>query len=61
MISFLHQPGCIYHILHNDHAHRLLKIVSRDVKFSFVITAITTIGLMLHHCGVVSFTLRVSL
>jgi hypothetical protein len=44
-ISFLHKPGYIYHIPHNNGAHCLLNIVSREEKVSFVITAFTTMGL----------------
>jgi hypothetical protein len=44
-ISFLHIPGYIYHIPHNNGAHSLLNIVSREEMVSFVITAFTTMGL----------------
>jgi hypothetical protein len=53
-ISFLHKPGYIYHILHNNGAH-CLNIVIGEEKVSFVITAFTTISLILHHCGIVSY------
>ena len=56
MISFLHKPGHIYHILRNTGVHRLLYIVSREEKVSFVIIAFTTMGLILRHCGIVSYT-----
>jgi len=55
-ISFLHKPGYIYHIPHNNGAHHLLNIVRKEEKVSFVITAFTTMGLILRHCGIVSDT-----
>jgi len=55
-ISFLHNPGYIYHIPHNNGAHRLLNIVRKEEKDSFAITALTTMGLILHHCGIVNYT-----
>jgi len=55
-ISFLHKPGYIYHIPHNNGAHRLLNIVRNEEKVSFVITAFTTMGLILRHCGIVNYT-----
>ena len=55
-ISFLDKPGYIYHIPHNSAAHLLLNIVCRDEKVSFVITAFTTMRLILHDCGIVSYT-----
>jgi hypothetical protein len=54
-ISILHEPGYKYHIPANTGAHRLLNIVSREEKVSFVITAFTTMGLILRHCGIVSY------
>jgi len=55
-ISFLHKPGYIDHIPYNNGVHRLLNIVSREEKVSFVINAFTTMGLILRHCGIVSYT-----
>jgi len=55
-ISFLHKPGYIYHIPHNNGAHCLLNIVRKEEKVSFVITAFNTMGLILCHCGIVSYT-----
>jgi len=55
-ISFLYNPGYIYHIPHNNGAHRLLNIVRKEEKVSFVITAFTTMGLRLRDCGIVSDT-----
>jgi len=56
-ISFLHKPGYIYHIPHNNGAHRLLNIVRKEEKVSFVITAFTTMGcIILRDCGMVSYT-----
>ena len=55
-ISFLHKPGYIYHIPHNNGAHRLLNIVRKEEKVSFIITAFTTMGHVLCHCGIVSYT-----
>jgi len=56
MISFLHKPEYIYHIPHNNGAHRLLNIIRKEEMVSFVITAFTTMGLILRHCGMVSET-----
>jgi len=55
-ISVLHNPGYIYHIPHNNGAHRLLNIVRKEEKVSCVITALTTMGLILPHCGIVNYT-----
>jgi len=55
-ISIPHIPGYIYHIPYNNGAHRLLNIINREEKVSFVITAFTTMGLILRHCGIVSYT-----
>jgi len=55
-ISFLHTPGYIYHIPHNNGAHCLLNILSREEKVSFVITAFTSMGLYYVICGIVSYT-----
>jgi len=49
MISVLHKAGYIYHIPHNNRAHRLLKVVSREEKVSFVITATATMGLIIYY------------
>jgi len=49
MISFLHKPGYVYHIPHNNHAHCLLKVFGRAQKVTFVITAITTMGLIFYY------------
>jgi len=56
MISFLHKPGYIYQIPHYNGAHRLLNIVRKAEKVSFVITAFTTMGLIPRHCSIVSDT-----
>jgi len=55
-ISFHHKPGYIYHISNNNGAHHLLNIPRKEDKVSFVITAFTTMGLILRHCGIVSYT-----
>jgi len=55
-ISFPHKPGYIYHIPHNNGAHRPLNIIRKEEKVSFVITAFTTMGLILRHCSIVSYT-----
>jgi len=55
-IGLLHKPGYIYHIPHNNGGHRLLNIVRNEEKVSFVITAFSTMGLILRHCGNVGYT-----
>ena len=55
-ISFLHKQGYTYHIPYNIGAHHLLNIVREEEKVSFAITAFTTMGLILRHCGIVSYT-----
>ena len=55
MISFLHEPGYMYHIPQNNDAHHLLNIVSREEMVPFVITAFTTMGLILRHCSIVRY------
>ena len=55
-ISFLHKPGYIYHIPLNNGAHRLLNIVRKEEKVFDVITAFTTSGRILRHCGIVIYT-----
>jgi hypothetical protein len=54
-ISFLHNPQYIYHILLNNYAHHLLKMVSQEDKVSYIITASTTMRCILHHCGIMSY------
>jgi len=49
MINFLHKAGYIYHIPHNILGNRLLKVVSREEKISFVITATATMGLIIYN------------
>jgi len=56
MISFLHKPEYIYHILHINCEHYLLNIVSREETVSFAIAAFTSMGLLLCHCCIVSHT-----
>jgi len=56
MIHFLYEPGYIYHIPHNNGEQRLLNIVRKEEKVSFVITGFTTIGLILQQWGIVSYT-----
>jgi hypothetical protein len=48
IIGFLHKVEYIYHLPHNNNSHHLLNTVSREDKVSFVITAFTSLGLMLH-------------
>jgi hypothetical protein len=55
-IRFLHEPGYIFNIPYNNGAQRLLNIVSREEKVSFVITAFTTMGLILRDCSILSDT-----
>jgi len=47
-IGVFSKRGYIYHIPSSNHAHCLLIIVSWEYDVSFVITAITTIGLILN-------------
>jgi hypothetical protein len=54
-ISFLPKPGYIYHVPHNNAAHRLLNIIGREEKVSFGITAFTTMGLIVRHYSIVSY------
>jgi len=53
--SFLLKPECIYHIPNINHAHLLLKVITREEKVSFVITAITMMGLIQCDHGIVGY------
>lgn len=56
MISSLHTPGYVYHIVHNNKVHRLLTIVRGEDKVSSVVTQSTMVGLILSHRAIFSYT-----